>query len=256
VPRRFLLVQLSDPHVGAKWGGPDTVGRLAEAVDAVRKLPDRPDAVLVTGDIADNAAAGEYATARELLERIGVPVYPLAGNHDDGAALRSAFDLPGEATALVQYAVDLGPLRLVVADSTLPGEDRGELDAARIQWLDETLAASDRPTVIAIHHPPIVLGSPAWDEIGLTGRDELAGVVERHPQVLAVVGGHVHRGIAVSFAGRVALSVPSTYMQGRLDFEADTVALVDEPPAFALHALVDGTLVSHFQPVRSRAAPV
>ena len=67
--------------------------------------------------------------------------------------------------------------------------------------------------------------------------------------MLAVVGGHVHRGIAVPFGGRVALSVPSTYMQGRLDFEADTIALVDEPPAFALHALVDGTLVSHFQPV-------
>ena len=88
--------------------------------------------MLVTGDIADNAAAEEYAIARELLERIGVPVYPLAGNHDDGAALRSAFDLPGEANGLVQYAVDLGPLRLVVADTTLPGEDRGELDAARL----------------------------------------------------------------------------------------------------------------------------
>lgn len=251
--RPFLLAQLSDPHIGAQWGGPDTVERLTEAVDAVRKLPDRPDAVVVTGDIADNAAPEEYATARELLERIGVPVYPLSGNHDDGAALRSAFDLPGEANGLVQYAVDLGPLRLVVADTTLPGEDRGELDAARLAWLDETLAASDRPTVVALHHPPFVLGSPVWDEIGLTGRDELAALVERHPQVQAVVGGHVHRGIAVPFGGRVALSVPSTYMQGRLDFEADMVALVDEPPAFALHALVDGTLVSHFQPVKSTA---
>ncbi len=254
MPRPFLLVQLSDPHIGAAWGGPDSVERLAAAVESVGRLPDRPDAVLVTGDIADNAAAEEYATARDLLERIGAPVYVLPGNHDDGAALRAAFDLPGEASAPVQHAVDLGPLRLVVADSTLPGEDRGELDAARLQWLDETLAASDRPTVVALHHPPIVLGIPVWDEIGLTGRDELARVVERHPQVLAVVAGHVHRAIAVPFAGSVALSVPSTYMQGRLDFEADMVALVDEPPAFAVHALVDGKLVSHFQPVKSSAA--
>jgi Icc protein len=255
VPRPFLLAQLTDPHIGAQWGGPDTVERLTAAVDAVRALPDRPDAVLVTGDIADNAGAEEYATARELLERIGVPVYPLAGNHDEGAVLRSAFDLSGEAGAPLQYVVDLGPLRLVVADTTLPGEDRGELDPARVAWLDEALADDGRPTVVALHHPPIVLGSPVWDEIGLTGRDELAGVVERHRHVLAVVGGHIHRGIVVPFAGRVALCVPSTYMQGRLDFEADTIALVDEPPAFALHALVDGSLVSHFQPVKSSAAP-
>ena len=32
------------------------------------------------------------------------------------------------------------------------------------------------------------------------------------------------------------------------------IALVDEPPAFAVHALVDGKLVSHFQPVKSSAA--
>jgi 3',5'-cyclic AMP phosphodiesterase CpdA len=249
VPRPFLLAQLTDPHIGAQWGGPDTVERLAAAVESVRRLPDRPDAVLVTGDIADNAAADEYATARELLERIGAPVYPLGGNHDSRTGLRSAFGLAGDGDEPLQYAVDLGPLRLVVCDSTLPGEDRGELDASRLAWLDATLAGSDAPTVVALHHPPIVLGSPVWDEIGLTGRDELAGLVERHRHVLGVVGGHIHRAIVVPFGGRVALSVPSTYMQGGLDLEAETIALVDEPPAFALHTLVDGKLVSHFQPV-------
>jgi 3',5'-cyclic AMP phosphodiesterase CpdA len=249
VPRPFLLAQLSDPHIGAAWGGPDTVERLSAAVDSVRALPDRPDAVLVTGDIADNAAAEEYATAREQLERIGVPVYVLPGNHDDRAVLRSAFDLPGEGSAPVQYAVDVGPLRLVVADSTLPGEDRGELDAARLGWLDETLAASDRPTVVALHHPPIVFGIPVWDAIGLTGHEELEATVRRHGQVLAVLGGHVHRAMAAPFAVCVALSVPSTYMQGGLDFGAEQITLVDEPPAYAVHALVDGRLVTHLQPV-------
>jgi 3',5'-cyclic-AMP phosphodiesterase len=248
VPRPFLLAQLSDPHIGADWGGPDTVERLAEAVQSVRALPDRPDAVLVTGDIADNASAEEYATARELLERIGVPVYPLPGNHDDRATLRSSFDL-GDGGAPVQYDVDLGPVRLVVLDTTRPGDDAGELDEPRLAWLDEALAESTRPTVVALHHPPIVLGIPVWDEIGLSGRQPLAEVLERHPQVQAVVGGHVHRAIAVPFAGRIALSVPSTYMQGRLDYGADKVELVDEPPAYALHAFADGTLVSHLQPV-------
>jgi 3',5'-cyclic AMP phosphodiesterase CpdA len=58
--RPFLLVQLSDPHVGADWGGGDSVARLAAAVETVRALEPNPAAVLVSGDLADHAVDIEY----------------------------------------------------------------------------------------------------------------------------------------------------------------------------------------------------
>ena len=58
--RPFLLVQLSDPHVGASWGGDDPIGGLAAAVEAVRALEPSPDGVLLSGDLAEHAADGEY----------------------------------------------------------------------------------------------------------------------------------------------------------------------------------------------------
>src|SRR6266542_1358321 len=127
--RPFLLFQLSDPHIGATWADGDPVAGLAAAVESVRRLPDDPDAGLMSGDLADNAADGEYELVRELLVQLSAPVYVLPGNHDDRDTLRRHFDLPGAMGTPVQYAVDLGPLRLVVVDSTRPGEDRGELDA-------------------------------------------------------------------------------------------------------------------------------
>lgn len=244
--RPFLLAQLSDPHVGATWTDADPAARLEAVVEAVR--PHQPDAVLVTGDVADHGAAEEYAVARELLERIGAPLYVLPGNHDDRAALRAAFDIPGDGP--VQYAVELGPLLLVVVDTTVPGEDRGELDAVRLEWLDGAL--DGRPAVVAMHHPPIALGIEPWDAIGIPAdeRAALAAVLERHPRVEAVVGGHIHRTITAEIGGRVALSVPSTYVQARLDFGAEAIQVdSDDPPAFALHALVDGRLVSHVHQV-------
>jgi 3',5'-cyclic-AMP phosphodiesterase len=251
--RPILLVQLSDPHIGATWAAPDPVGGLAAAVESVRQLPNRPDAVLVSGDLAENATADEYAVVRGLLDRIGVPVYPLPGNHDDRATLRQAFELQGDATAPVQYAVDVGPLRLVVLDSIRPGEDRGELDRERLAWLDETLmAAADRSTLIAMHHPPLVTGSAVWDAIGLPAADRLAlgEIVARHPQVQCLVAGHVHRSIAAELGGRVVLAVPSTYVQAALDFEADRIVLSDDDPAgYAVHAHVDGGIASYIQPV-------
>ena len=46
----FLLVQLSDPHIGATWAGGDPVAGLTAAVESVRQLPDPPDAVLMSPD--------------------------------------------------------------------------------------------------------------------------------------------------------------------------------------------------------------
>jgi 3',5'-cyclic AMP phosphodiesterase CpdA len=152
----------------------------------------------------------------------------------------------------VQYSAELGPLRLVMVDSTRPGEVRGELDRERLAWLDAELAAApDRPTLLAMHHPPLSTGSKAWDDIGLPAgdRDALADVLHRHPQVRRIVAGHVHRTITGELDGRAVLAIPSTYVQAQLDLTSSEIGFSGDPPAFAVHALVDGDLVSHLQPV-------
>jgi 3',5'-cyclic-AMP phosphodiesterase len=245
--RPGLLVQLSDSHIGARWADVDPASRLAAVVDEVRQLPDRPDAVLMTGDLAENATDAEYELASELFSRLGLPIYVLPGNHDSRGALRRYFELSGPPDAPVQYSVDLGSLRLVVIDSTRPGEDRGELDGDRLAWLDAELKlAPDRLTLLAMHHPPLCTGSPAWDEIGLPAADQhaLGEVLRRHSQVRRVVAGHVHQMITADLAGRSVLAIPSTYMQAKLDLRSPEIEFVGEAPAFAVHAVVDGAVIS------------
>jgi 3',5'-cyclic AMP phosphodiesterase CpdA len=250
--RPFLLAHLSDPHIGADWTAADPAARLAAAVAAVRAQW-QPDAVLVSGDLTDHATDAEYDRARDLLERLRAPLYVLPGNHDDRATIRRHFDVPGgEGGEPVQYAVDLGPLRLVVLDTTRPGEDPGALDAERLGWLDAELSATpEQPTLLAMHHPPVITGVPAWDEIGLPAADQraLGDVVRRHPQVRRIVAGHVHHAMTGDLAGRPVLTIPSTYVQVRLSFGSTEIELCDEPAGFALHAARDGELISHSQPV-------
>lgn len=248
----FLLVQLSDFHIGGGWADGDPVAGLAAAVEAVRAIAPRPDALLVSGDLADGGADAEYERVRELLAPLGTAAHVLPGNHDDRAALRRQFGLPGAGAEPLCYAADLGPLRLVVLDSTIPGEDGGALDGGRLEWLERELAAAPaQPTLIALHHPPLLTGVPVWDAIGLAeaGRRGLGEVVARHPQVRRIVAGHVHRTIAGLLGGCAVLTVPSTYVQGRLDFSARELQLADEPAGFAVHAVLDGEVSSHIQPV-------
>lgn len=246
-----LLVQLSDLHVGANEYGFDPVPHLGAVVAAVRALPNRPDAVLVSGDLTDDGAEEGYRLVCELLAGLDAPLWVLPGNHDDRGRLRSAFDLPGEGDEPVRYSVDIGDLRLVVFDSNVPGQDPGRYDTEQLRWLDAELGAEPgRPTLLALHHPPLATGIREWDEINLEDgqRPLLAEVVSRHPQVQAIVGGHLHRIAASALAGVPVLAVPSTYLQARPDYETEGVELMPHP-GFALHVLRDGELASQVQSV-------
>jgi Icc protein len=252
MPRPFLLAQLSDPHIGAEWADRDPVAGLAAAVESVRSMRPRPDAVLVSGDLSDNATDAEYEQVRDLLAPLHAPFYVLAGNHDDRRALRRHFGVAGTDGEPVHYSVDLGPLRLVVLDTTRPGEDPGALDAERLDWLDAELAAAPKvPTLLAMHHPPLLTGVPAWDDICLPAADRraLREVLARHHQARRLVAGHLHCTMTGELAGRAVLTVPSTYVQARLAFGSREIQLTAEPAGFAVHAMLDGELISHNQTV-------
>lgn len=250
MPRPLLLVQISDPHLGATWAGADPAAGLKAAVESIRGLRPRADAVLLSGDLADHAADAEYEQLLELLAPLELPLYAMAGNHDDRDALRRHFDVPGCGGAPVQYGANLGGLRLMVLDSTRPGQGSGELDRERLDWLDGELAADpDTPTVVALHHPPLVSGLPAMDNIGLAADDRhaLGQVLERHRQVRRVLAGHVHRAILGDLGGCEVFAAPSTYAQALLDWGSEDLRFGAEPPGYAVHALLGGGLVSHIQ---------
>jgi len=251
MPKPTLLVQISDLHIGGNENGIDPIPRLEAVIEAIRALPNWPQGALVSGDLTDDGAADGYGLARELLTRLDVPLHVLPGNHDDRERIRQAFGLPGMGDEPINYSVDVGDLRLVAFDSVVPGQDPGDFPPDRLRWLDEELRASPaRPTLLAMHHTPLTTGIPEWDEINLLApqREALAEVVARHPQVKAIVGGHLHRVAAAALAGRPVLSVPSTYWQVRPNFERDEVTPLDSP-GFAIHVLRDGELSSQVESV-------
>jgi 3',5'-cyclic-AMP phosphodiesterase len=229
------------------------LARFAAAVEAVGFVRPQPDALLLTGDLADHAIDEEYEQLGELLEPLRVPAYVLPGNHDDRRALHRHFGVPGGGGEPVQYSVDLGPLRLVVLDTTIPGEDPGALGPEQLDWLDAELAAAPEVlTMIAMHHPPLLTGIRVWDELGLPSADRqaLGDVIERHRQVRRLVAGHFHRTMTGDLTGLPVLTVPSTYAQARLNFTMQELELAAAPAGFAVHAVVDGGLISHIEPVQ------
>jgi Icc protein len=253
----MLLAQISDLHIkrpGAlAYRRVDTAAALAHCVARLNACVPRPDAVVITGDLVDHGTVKEYLHLRALLAPLEIPFYLLVGNHDERGALRDAFgDHPwlfagGE---FVQYAVDIGPLRLLALDSQVPQHSGGALCDARLAWLEAQLeAARGMPVVIALHHPPFDSGIGHMDQQRLdpASAARLETVVERHDNVERVICGHVHRPMFVRFARTIASTGPSPAHQVALDLRDDAPSAFRlEPPAFALHYYAPATgLVTH-----------
>jgi 3',5'-cyclic-AMP phosphodiesterase len=263
----MLLAQISDLHIkqpGAlAYRRVDTAAYLARCVEALNALVPRPDAVLITGDLVDQGDAQQYAHLKTLLAPLAIPYFLMVGNHDERKALRATFPEREELLGggeFVQYAVDVGPLRVIALDSLVPGSSAGMLCDARLAWLAQQLeAARGKPVVVALHHPPFACGIAHMDEIRLdpAASDQLAALLARHPNVERVLCGHVHRAMFVRFGGTIASAIPAPAHQVALDLREDGPSVfVMEPPAYALHRYDPETgIVTHHAYVDAAEGP-
>lgn len=259
-----LIAQITDSHIREAgrlaYDRLDTAPYLRQAVASLLRLPQQPDAVILTGDLVDFGLDAEYAYLLELLKPLPMPVYVLPGNHDDRAALQRC--MPNQPDwmqeGFCQYSVPIGDLQLIALDTQVPGADEGALCAHRLHWLERSLAQlpSHRPVVIAMHHPPFQTMIGFMDDIGLRqGAAELEAIVRRHPQIQRIICGHLHRNIQTLFGGALALTGPSPAHQISLSLAPDgPPAWTLEPPGFLVHALsLEGRVVTHL--VNSRDFP-
>ncbi|MFG2746250.1 metallophosphoesterase family protein [Streptomyces chartreusis] len=202
------ILHLSDTHV-EKADAPNKYG--VNATDSLRLMLAElrhlraVDAIVVTGDIADDGAVEAYTAVRELVGEfarpLAAPVFYTTGNHDERVAFGKVLgsghaepELVLDAEAGERAAVStVGGVRFVTLDSLVPGKVHGHLGAAQLDWLKRVLSTpAERGTVLALHHPPIALDISATQPVfGLRDPGDLAEVI-RGSDVRLVLAGHYH----------------------------------------------------------------
>jgi Icc protein len=260
----MLLAHLSDTHFTAGILAGPPAERGYQALTRIQALNPRPECVVITGDLVDTGDDAEYESALGLLRVLDIPIHVVPGNHDhaqrmlqalvDTSYVHAAADEPGRC----YYRVDYPGLRLFCCDSSVPGRDDGELGPTQLAWLESELCRDpDVPAILAIHHHPVPSGIMAVDRAMLSDACALAEVLVRHPPLMRILTGHLHRAMATMFAGSLAMSAPSTYRQVFLELGASQRgAFVDEPAAILLHRLEGATAVTHLVPVQHSGPPI
>ena len=256
-PARRTLLHLSDTHLlagNAPLGGRfDTAANLTHTLSAAEATGVRPDAIVFTGDLTDLGEPEAYRALREAVEpfaeRLGAPVVWVAGNHDERTALRR--DLLGlEATEEPVTGVwDLGGLRLIALDSTVPGWHHGDLDEAQLGWLRGILAEpAPLGTIIALHHPPLPSHVPLFDILELREQGRLADAVAGS-DVRAILAGHLHYSTSGTFAGVPVSVAAATCYTMNLARPAVDVNGMDAGQSFHLVHVYDDTITHSVVPV-------
>lgn len=213
----LTIAHLSDTHLLAdgklQFGALQPETGLLQALDRICRIRPRPDAIVITGDLADLGEPAAYARLRELVEpvaaELGATLVWVMGNHDDRAAYAEGlFDTPG-GTRPQDAVYDVQGLRIISLDSSVPGYHHGAIDASQLGWLREVLATpAERGSVLALHHPPVPLPmAPVDAVIELDDQEALAGVLEGS-DVRAILAGHLHYSTYSTFAG-IPVSVAS-----------------------------------------------
>jgi 3',5'-cyclic-AMP phosphodiesterase len=246
------LLHMSDTHIlptdQDRLQGVDTLQNVREVLRRAVNSGIRPDALVVSGDLANHGELESYRRLRAELvagaERLGAQLIVAIGNHDARPAFREVMLGESPSEDPVEYVRWIGGLRIIVLDSTVPGAAYGEVRPQQLKWLASELSTrAEEGSVIVLHHPPVPDGTPLAGLLTLHGALELEAVL-MGSDVVAVLAGHAHHGIASAFGGTFCYAAPATsYTVDPLVLERRILHGV-RGSGFALIRIVDGRAVA------------
>jgi Icc protein len=245
------IIQITDLHLqgaqqeGLGWCGGcehlDTAETLTHILDDIQVNEPCFDALVVTGDIAQDGEQGAYSQFSRLICNEGAPVYCLPGNHDQKSRLAAAID--GNVVSMPRYVVKRDWLMLFL-DSSKPGEDYGNISTIQLEWIKALIANHpDHHAVLFIHHHPVPIGSTWLDEHGLENGEQVLEQLRQLKQIKAIVCGHIHQQLDQYHHGIRILGTPSTCLQFKP--ESARISFAPLPPAYRrIEFHSDGSIVT------------
>jgi Icc protein len=234
----ITVAQVTDTHLFAsdttEWNGINPDRTLTQVIRKIKHLNPLPDMILLTGDLSQDETPESYQRLRDKFESLGIPIYYLPGNHDRP-------ELMGQILQNKPFLSDkifkMGQWRFILLDSTVKGQPHGYLASDTISFINSELSQDDSPTLIAVHHHPLLIGSWFMDPMNLHNGSDLIELVKKFKQVKIVIFGHIHSVFESEIAGVSYLGCPSSCLQLK-HFEDDRGLVIDDsPPGFRLFYL-------------------
>lgn len=235
----FILIHISDTHLMAQASSEfvhvNPEQSFLAVLDDIQARYPSADALLHTGDLAQEAIPVTYQRYLTKIKHLGLPFFQVPGNHDDVA------HFPFYQSQNTAHAIDFDSWSLVLLNSAVPHQVDGWVNEEQLAQLDQLLTARpNQHVIIACHHHPFAMQSHWIDQHKLKNTQALTDVLARHNNVKVVLFGHVHQESWHQWQHIEFFSTPSTCVQFKP--KSDDFALDDEAPGYrVLHLKTDGS---------------
>lgn len=181
----------------------------------------KPDLVLLTGDLSQDNSLESYLTIREMCQIFSCPIAATMGNHDNPAAFQEIF-----GDAYKKY-FSFEKWRILMLNSHWPGHVAGMLDDKELHFLQQTLARDeDKYALIVLHHHVINVGCFWLDHLALKNAASFLDIINQHKNIKIVLCGHVHQENIMHYNNIDFITTPSTSWQFAklsLNFKLDSL---------------------------------
>ncbi len=193
------LLQLSDTHLlGPSSVSPhpeiDPEARLVAVLEALQDQGPF-DAVVLSGDIADDASPEAVRRVHELVQPLAPLVVAAPGNHDDTDVVARVFGAE---------PVRVGTWTICPVATNRPGEVAGQG-----QPLMDLLSYCGGPTVVVMHHPVRSRSTHPW--FVLAGVAEAEQRLSEHDHPLVLLSGHLHQAYEGAIGHVRLYGAPATF---------------------------------------------
>lgn len=209
------VVQISDIHLYAdkqqELLGVKTFESFVAVVDLLKTDENKPDMIILSGDMAQDHSEQAYLNMVDVLKEFTIPVYFVAGNHDNPDIIKRLFPMNNISD---QKNIVFHQWNIILLNSQIPGCVEGFLDASQLNYMQACLQKYPHHQAIVIfHHQPIPVGSAWLDQYILTNADEFWRVAKNFPQLKTIFFGHVHQVYEGQKQGVNYYSTPATCVQ-------------------------------------------
>lgn len=188
------LVQISDCHLFASRSGQHFHANVYENLYKVLshiKLYSNADLIIFTGDLSQDHSLNSYQLfVNAFIENgINIPVYFLAGNHDEQQLLQENLSV---APFIKQDIIELSQWQLLLVDSK-SDTPSGEVKPQQLQAFQKQINP-EKAQLLFMHHHPVDVGY-FIDKHGLLNKDVMMAFIEKNHSVAGMACGHVHQGL-------------------------------------------------------------
>ncbi|HEX6916372.1 MAG TPA: metallophosphoesterase [Chitinophagaceae bacterium] len=261
-PERALrIAHITDCHSKPKAAAEKALKSVFRQING---MLDKPQLIINTGDSvldANYTSAGYVEECwnvwNDSVLCCGIPIQHAIGNHDvwimpdiqeqlrNRAGKRWCMQMLGLSSTF--YSFEKGGWKFIALDSI--GETGYRLDDVQFSWLEQELAASDKPVCIYSHVPIVSAAAMMyslerrprsarkWQKEMHADAKKLKDLFYRYPNVKLCLSGHVHYIDEVEYLGVKYMcngSVSGNWWKGKLD---------EFPPAYAIIDLfTDGSV--------------